>query len=279
MQHLRSNIRDGFIVAIVVWSLLYAFDLYQVTRIFLNPAMTSRQIPPRPPVEPPKLTQEELQQIQNAVRQAIEKSPPPRLPEQAAKNKEIVRPNPPFSFAIDVAMFSPTRDHSVMLYLAFPGGKGPICPANLALYLRLQNLQTIPARISGWSLELGYGDRWTEAVTLDTRFGTMYFITDDRKSAGRIDNQNGFDVQLAARSYVLKPGDSVEGWALFEYPKNFPVFAGGYRLSVKDTLGHEWSGVVTWPDPKEKNTNSLGGQFRFIGIEDVSSFPVKYCDE
>jgi hypothetical protein len=45
MQHLRSNIRDGFIVALVVWSLLYGFDLYQVTRAFLNPAMTSPQTP------------------------------------------------------------------------------------------------------------------------------------------------------------------------------------------------------------------------------------------
>jgi hypothetical protein len=53
MEHVKRNFRGGFIVALVVWSLLYVFDLYQVSRAFLNPVLTSRQIPPGPPPEPP----------------------------------------------------------------------------------------------------------------------------------------------------------------------------------------------------------------------------------
>ncbi len=228
----------------------------------------------------PKLTPEDLQQIKDTVRGTIENSIPPHLPEQPSKNGKTVKPTPPFSFAIDVAMFSPTRDRTVMLYLASPGINGTkICPANLALYLRLQNLQEIPARLSGWNLELGYGDKWADAVKLDSRFGAMYFVADDPKKARRIDSRNGFDVQLAARSYVIKPGDPVEGWALFEYPKSFPNFAGAYKLSVRDTLGHGWSAIVSWPDPKQNNTNLLGGLLSFTGSEDVSNFTVSYCDD
>jgi len=228
-------------------------------------------------MEVSKVSPEDLQQIKDAVKQSIEKSVPPK---QTPKNRTAVKPAQPFSFAIDVGIFSPSRDRTVMLYLVSPGIAGTtICPANLALYLRLQNLQTIPARLSGWSLELGYGNKWIEPIKLDSRFGTMYFVGNDPKKAGRVDSQSGLDVQLASKSYVLKPNEVVEGWVLFEYSKDFPFFAGGYKLSVKDTLGHEWSGIVSWPDPKQKNTNLLGGSLRFVGLDDVTIFTVKYCDE
>ncbi|HTF24965.1 MAG TPA: hypothetical protein VK937_13780 [Candidatus Limnocylindria bacterium] len=53
----------------------------------------------------------------------------------------------------------------------------------------------------------------------------------------------------------------------------------GLAFLVKDTLGHEWSGIVSWPDPKQRNTNLLGGLIKFTGVGDVSPFSVKFCDE
>jgi len=262
-----------------IWEVL-AIVFVLGTLVVLVSTPILRYMPKRESAKPEtaKVTQEDLQQIKDAVKQSIENSTPPT--KQAKKNRTAVKPAPPFYFAIDVAMFSPSRDKTVMLYLASPGITGTtICPANLALYLRLQNLQTVPVRLSGWSLELAYGDKWIEPVKLDSRFGTMYFVTNDPKKAGIVDSQVGFDAQLAAKSYILKPNDPVEGWALFEYSKDFPVFAGDYRLSVKDTLGHEWSGIVSWPDPKQRNTNLLGGLIKFTGVGDVSPFSVKFCDE
>lgn len=220
-----------------------------------------------------KFTPEQVKQFQSAMQEAINNSKPPN------PVKHLKADNRPFAFAIDVALFSPSRDKTVLLYLASRGAEGMcIYPANLALYLRLQNLQEIPSRLAGWNLELAYGADWVRAVELDSRFGTMYLVTDSPKNAGRLDNSVGFDGQLMSRSHVLKPREIVEGWALFQYPKAHPFFAGGYKLTVWDTLGHKWSGVVSWPDPKQAN-NLLGGSLKFTGMDDVSTFRVKYADE
>ncbi len=221
-----------------------------------------------------EFTPKQMEQFQGAMREAINNSKPP-APVKQLKTKPD---NLPFAFAIDVALLSPSRDKTVMLYLASPGAEGKcIYPANLALYLRLQNLQEIPSRLAGWNLELEYGPDWVRAVELDSRFGTMYF-GDNAKNAGRLDNNVGFDVQLDSRSYVLKPLEVVEGWALFQYSKAHPFFAGGYKLTVWDTLDHKWSGVVSWPDPKQGD-NFLGGSLKFTGIDDVSTFHLKYADD
>ncbi len=231
-----------------------------------------------PPISPSQsgreFTPKQMEQFQGAMREAINNSKPP-APVKQLKTKPD---NLPFAFAIDVALLSPSRDKTVMLYLASPGAEGKcIYPANLALYLRLQNLQEIPSRLAGWNLELEYGPDWVRAVELDSRFGTMYF-GDNAKNAGRLDNNVGFDVQLDSRSYVLKPLEVVEGWALFQYSKAHPFFAGGYKLTVWDTLDHKWSGVVSWPDPKQGD-NFLGGSLKFTGIDDVSTFHLKYADD
>lgn len=191
---------------------------------------------PISPSQPrPEFTPEQMKEFQSAMREAMNNSKPP------APVKQIKADNRPFAFAIDVAFFSPSRDKTVMLYLASPGAEGMcIYPANLALYLRLQNLQEIPSRLAGWNLELEYGPDWVRAVELDSRFGTMYFA-DNAKSAGRLDNNVGFDVQLNSRSYVLKPLEVVEGWALFQYPKAHPFFC--WRIQA-DGMGYPRPQVV-----------------------------------
>ena len=49
MEHLKSSVRDGFVVALVVWSLLYAFQVYRATRAYLYPVIVWDTKPPEPP--------------------------------------------------------------------------------------------------------------------------------------------------------------------------------------------------------------------------------------
>lgn len=54
IHHIKSNILDGFIVAVTVWLLVYALYFCQAVRIFSNPPMETRTRPPRPPAPEPK---------------------------------------------------------------------------------------------------------------------------------------------------------------------------------------------------------------------------------
>ncbi len=155
-----------------------------------------------------------------------------------------------------------------------------LSPSNAAFYVRLQNLQQTTSRLAGYDIESKKGDNWIAVVKFDSRFGNCYAIVyDNFKNANRIDRKYAFDAELASKSYVLQPGETVEGWVMIEYAKEFPTFDGNYRLSVADISGHQWSGIISWPTPNQKDASFLGGAMSFSGVEDVSSFYQKYYDD
>lgn len=225
----------------------------------------------------PPLTESD---VEDAVRRALRDQSQTSSPSSPAHAASTARRSDSFLFATDVALLTPDRRHTALFWLSYKSLHGDtLSPSNLALYVRLQNLQSKPSRIAGYSVVFKTGSKSAEAVTLDTRMGQIYFIpNDDLSSASRVAETAGFDVQLANRSYVIQPNESVEGWMLFEYPKEVPFFASA-ELSVHDTVGNAWSGPVDWSHASQQDTNLLGAEIPLVGSDDLRSFYRKYYDD
>jgi hypothetical protein len=228
------------------------------------------------------LTERDIEEIREAMKKAMTENPSTPAPKAEAKPEHGKAPEP-FSFSVGGAFIAPSRERTDLMWIGYNSTHGnTLSPSNAAFYARLQNLQKTSTRLSGYEIETETNSKgqWVGVVKLDSRFGQFYAIANnDFKRATKVDSKCAFDAELAAKSYVLNSGETIEGWIWIEYPAEFPSFAGNYRFSVADINGHQWSRIVGVGNRKNrKNTNFLGGDLVFSGVEDVSTFYRKYYD-
>jgi hypothetical protein len=167
-----------------------------------------------------------------------------------------------------------------MLWVEYPTPHGKkLCLANAALYLRLQNLQSIPVVLTNYTVEVDPGSKgnWVQLTPLDTRTGRIFAYADENKpTAGRVRETGGFDFNASEHS--IAPFEIVKGWALLEYPKTPPIRDPEiFRFTFTDTRGKNFSSVVDLGPERSRNLSNA--ELDIVGQEDVSSVTKGYCTD
>lgn len=205
------------------------------------------------------------------------------------KDKYEAEHQPPFLGGIDVAWASQGREWMADICVGYNSSHGKtLSPVNVFLYMRLENLQQHPSMIAEYGVEMKSTDgKWVMLKRIDTRPVTLYYIggVDSPamvegvkagfNNAQVLDKKDALDVQLENQKLLLQPRQPVIGWAAFEYPENtsFTIrFPMDYRVTIKDTLGTKWVGIVTLGEPNKTANTLLWSKFTFLRAEDVSGF-------
>ena len=158
-----------------------------------------------------------------------ELNPPPLI---------IPESKPAYSMIVKAAFYTQKRDLSGFIWVLLPGKPKQLVPANVCIYLRLTNLQTIAVNLDRFSASMrdSHGS-WIPLIKIPSGIKRLYQIRgedfiDISPSPILID-------QLEYKS--LGPSDDRDGWLLFEEPPNviFPNKAD-LRLHVTDTGGNEF---------------------------------------
>src|SRR5439155_21438730 len=124
-----------------------------------------------------------------------------------------------FALGAERVLMSRSEDTAAGFWIAYKGPYGDvICPANLAVFLRVVNLQQVPSMIEAFAVELpDPNHRWVKLIRMDARRWSGYWALELRR-ARRVDvDISCFDAFVGVRS--LLPKETVRGWALLLIPK------------------------------------------------------------
>jgi len=183
------------------------------------------------------------------------------------KEQQSEKQGAAFALGAERVLMSRSEDTAAGFWIAYKGPYGDvICPANLAVFLRVVNLQQVPSMIEAFAVELpDPNHRWVKLSRMDARRWAVYWALELRR-ARRVDVANScFDAFVGDRS--LQPRETVRGWALFELPKGVEfVLPLVLRIAIRDTLGMTTAEVVPVMKPVEHD-DVLSRGFRLIGPE------------
>jgi hypothetical protein len=174
-----------------------------------------------------------------------EKPQEPTARQKGSKRPEYIPPpklSAPFSVEIAGVFYSPDREHAAGFWLSYPGlHSETVSPANAALYLRIVNLQNVPAMIAAYSIESKNANgEWVKLTRIPT-VGTVPYAAVNLKDAVQLREDTHFLDRLV-REHNLQPREPLEGWVFFEYPKlqSLYRFVPKYRVTITAVTGETY---------------------------------------
>jgi hypothetical protein len=190
---------------------------------------------------------------------------PPRSPIDTPASD---RPKSPFSIGVGPAINTDRKSTVTGFVFMFQrGGKYTVVPINLALYMRIANLQSTSSTIEQYGVEAKTDDGvWVPMIRLESRAYDLFYAPDGRlDKAGQI-KVILLDEELTAHS--LRSGDKARGWAFFEYPEDTTLYrlTHEYRVTVTD---HKGTTFITGELSPQEDTTNKGIQDAVIGKTDI----------
>jgi len=191
----------------------------------------------------------------------------------------------PFLLSIETAWQGATRD-STQIVATYRGGRGDtITPVPIALFLRIVNRQSIPARIDTLRIQVAHAKRrWLSGFQwMDTKelpdILPLYWVNsfpDECRPMQLI----GPRLTRVLEKGPIPPNETVEGWLLLDVPESYDsaLTPRTYRLTVKDTQNNSSTQITQGPVGGEGNVQQNMRGFNVQGDKHVSlrSFTVKH---
>lgn len=186
--------------------------------------------------------------------------------------------NPPFAVSIETAIVGQTRD-SVFLFCEYNQDK--ITPVAAALYLRIVNLQSVPADISELRIEVELTkEKWIFPATwVEGKYIPDYMqlvtLRNPPSDSLRLDFL-GPRLKPRLEEKPLQSHETVRGWVALDMPPayNEAVQPRLFRITVKDTAGHKFVAL----DPASGSDENIGPErgVKWNGKIDLSKHTVKH---
>lgn len=145
-------------------------------------------------------------------------------------------PLPPFSAAVEF-LYSGIYEPGAMLPFWTSNGDRLLCRVHMLTFLRLVNLQTAPALIDKFDVEVIATDgHWVKLRRMDTISWTPYLGTDKKRLIA-------IDAPFLDRQIVGHPipaKGAVRGWVFYDNPESANSFAltNTVRITVSDFTGN-----------------------------------------
>ena len=162
--------------------------------------------------------------------------------------------NEPFSIAVEnSALLSDSREWPNGFWLKYKYAAGDVLvPANLTLFLRIVNAESVPNHIASYSVEMRTNDgRWIKLNRLESYGSVIYnaypipthpTVASCLTNASLMDfSETGLDDQLERSEALVTPRGMIRGWAFFEYPVGLQHVVGRelIRVTVNDVTGRK----------------------------------------
>ena len=143
-------------------------------------------------------------------------------------------------------------------------------PANLAVYLRIENLESSKVALSSYTIEGKSKDhRWFPFIRVGG--GPIYMAIPDFHEATRIDPKG------LLNSVITKERDPRgiwEGWVLLQYPDGQVTFDYEYRVKVTDLQKNSFTSGILESSGEEGSIRDAGLPV-LAGKVDISAFPIR----
>jgi hypothetical protein len=159
-----------------------------------------------------------------------------------------------------------------------------IHPSNLAVYVWGTNRKSVDARIYSYSMEgQTKSGEWVRLIAMSSAgcVPFMVFEPDGLRKVSLADIKM-LDHEVSFRT--LKPGESFEGLALFDYPKENAgdQFTGRFRFTISELEGGISETEYTWgqkpPVSFESGVHLQGMMMTYLGSADLSSLLPEYVE-
>jgi hypothetical protein len=162
--------------------------------------------------------------------------------EQINKANAIAPAVPKANFAIKVqtVLRTDSRQKTNGFWLIYNSKYGLTrSPAQIALYLQVVNLQSVPSMIEVLNIEAdARKQNWQKLLQFTIRGNLVVFALNDLSKAPKIDFEQGDLLSLLSKR-PLQPHETVRGWVLCEIPVD--LSPSEYRFYLRDTAGIEFT--------------------------------------
>jgi len=182
----------------------------------------------------------------------------------------------PFKVQVMVAVFG--RDTSLngaLSWIEYDSLHGPtISPVPVALFAKIVNLRSVTSQVEAYVGEVRCGGgTWTKLVRIDSRSGYVFWTPGDLRAAVRWRlESNGLDYELPGKQ--LQPNETIEGWALFAFPKTLSTGISSciFRMRVTDTLGETSLSPSSTDNSGPSRQDTVGSSLMHLdGTADLST--------
>ena len=196
-------------------------------------------------------------------------------PEQPKKHEQPKILKPTFFVTVGPAMRISSRDRLGELIAAFhKDDRYTIIPLNLSIYIRITNLQSTPRIVEKYAVEIKTDTgKWVKLIRIGSRAYDIYVIDPTAGLQGLKDATLSDLIRLDnVLSNRIEAQQNVQGWAFFEYPKEFgsEKFSRTYRLTISDDAGNTFTSEEMTPTADKSNESIQGALLRPIRKVDLS---------
>jgi hypothetical protein len=222
-------------------------------------------------------------------------APTPAVPAPAPATTKVdataAKPSSNQPFSIEVEHSGPMADKGNWVngfWIEYPTSEGKaVTAAQVTLLLRFVNSQSDPEYIDTFTVELKSDGKWVALTRLPTSGTTGYFaysvgdppsMDEALSAAKRVDfSEYGLENQLARTGGLLKPGEMVRGWALYEFPSTLQQVdrTTPIRVTVTDVKGRTATHIHYRSEEKVVDERALKPELSFPaeGPVDLSKLP------
>jgi hypothetical protein len=186
--------------------------------------------------------------------------------------------HPPFSIAVETAVRGTKRDAG-LFSVAY--NNNLLCPVSAVLYLRIVNLQAIPADITQLTVETEssksrwiFPASWVKGTNIPDSM-PLFSVGDPQSKSLRME-LIGDRIQPILSTSPIQPNQTARGWLLVDMP---PAYDSSpepelLRITVRDSAGHSFSVVTSGPSGDENILHERG--FKPAGKYDLTGYSISH---
>jgi hypothetical protein len=155
---------------------------------------------------------------------------------------------PPDAYAarVDVLM----QDDYPMFWIIRDWTKPVACPAMIQMTISITNLQTFPATLAEYTVEvLDANDHWVTLPHITLGAGDQVYVSLVKNSTSVTLEDlepRPLDQQLTAANFLLQPHIPLRGFMFFNDPLRYAFHH--VRVKLRDTLGVQFISKPLWPE-------------------------------
>lgn len=184
-------------------------------------------------------------------------------------------PQEPFTVTVSTVFVGMNRSLGSPFWYSWGPPNRILSPIHVMMMVRITNNQPNRSQIEKYSVDVSTGEnKWIRLMWMNAAGRSVYFIPNFKKNAKeafQILDSPFLDSVLSHRS--ISPNETVEGWALFEYPEE--MGSGPMRINLKDFGGAETSQLIK----TSVDTFTQGTSLRFEGMTDMSDCELRFYRE